>query len=382
MSLILRPESYWTATGGLVEVVAGLPVKAEADLLIERFFDTVDPICPIVPRGAFIAEVERFWALPDQIKHRHDPAQVALQFAIYANAAQEGALQADPDAQSAAALFYLSCCHQSLCISSYLNRCSLLTVQTTILICHFLISCNRIRDAWSISGIVQRQIYGLKLNRSVQDLVLSIDEDDVQVRLRLWQAAVLQDTLLSLSLKRPPSTTYYNISPHDLRPLQAASVPTEPSDVAYVRAIWRCTALVQETICIPQSCQQPLATDSAHKSQIVARFRKLRSEFEEPFCQTSPTRFDDLPPRLLCQMVTVASNYFYALVLLYIDKNPATGVRSDPASAIMAAHEGMTAFFALIRLSPGHMRVWAATHNRTYAMAVSASRLLAYTTDD
>jgi hypothetical protein len=50
-------------------------------------------------------------------------------------------------------------------------------------------------------------------------------------------------------------------------------------------------------------------------------------------------------------------------------------VHSDIRAAIQAAHEGMAAFFALVRLSPGHMRVWTAVHNRTYAMAVSCPRL-------
>ncbi|PPJ50485.1 hypothetical protein CBER1_06735 [Cercospora berteroae] len=323
-------QNYWTDAGGLVEVVASLPNRADAEVLIERYFDTVDPVYPIIVRDAFVADVERFWHLPDHGKHKHDPAQIALQFAVYANAAQDSTLREGSDVQLDMASFYLSCCHQSLCISSYLNRWSLLTVQTMILICHFMITNNRIADAWTISGIVQRQIYRLRLNCIPEDIGLQLDHDTVQVRLRLWQAAMLQDTLLCLRLKRPPSTTYFNVSHYDIQPFRTSN-----------------------------------------------EFRDLYAQFEEPFCQTAPSRFDHLPSRLLYQMVTVASTYFHALMFVFTDRNEKAGVRSDPSGAIRAAHEGMTAFFALIRLSPGHMRVWAAVHSRTYAMAAVIGTMLA-----
>ncbi|CAK1358574.1 unnamed protein product [Cercospora beticola] len=369
-------QNYWTDAGGLVEVVASLPNRSDAEVLIERYFDTVDPVYPIIARDAFVADVERFWHLPDHGKHRHDPAQIALQFAVYANAAQDSTLREGSDVQLDMASFYLSCCHQSLCISSYLNRWSLLTVQTMILICHFMITNNRIADAWTISGIVQRQIYRLRLNCIPDALGLHLDHETVQVRLRLWQAAMLQDTLLCLRLKRPPSTTYFNVSHYDIQSFRTSN-DYASSDVAYVRAMWQCSVLIQETICTPRSSHKPLCTDAAHRSQTVSRFRELYSRFEEPFCQTAPSRFDHLSPRLLYQMVTVASTYFHALMFVFTDRNEKAGVHGDPSGAIRAAHEGMTAFFALVRIAPGHMRVWAAVHSRTYAMAAVIGTMLA-----
>jgi hypothetical protein len=368
-------ENYWTDAGGLVEVVSSLPSRPEAEALIDRFFSSVDPIYPVVPRDVFVADIERFWQLTEHDKQRHDPAQIALQFAVYANGAYDSSLQTGHEAQLDTASFYLSCCHQSLCISSYLNRWSLMTIQTMILICHFMIATNRIADAWTISGIVQRQSYCLKLNRNPEDLGLRLEDETVQVRLRLWQAAMLQDTLLSLRLKRPPSTTYFNVSHHDLRPLQNLS-SHGLSDVAYARAMWQCSVLIQETVCSPLSDQQPLVTDAAHKSRVIARYRELYSRLEEPFCFTTPDRFDQLPPRLLYQMATVASTYFHALTLVFTERNEKGGAHADPCGAIRAAHEGMSAFFALVRLSTGHIRVWAAAHNRTYAMAAVIGTML------
>lgn len=355
--------------GGLVEVVTSLPSKPDADRLIERYFETVDPLYPIMSKHAFIADVERFWQLSDNDKHRHDPAQIALQFAVYANAMQDTSLQKGNEVQLSTAAFYLSCCHQTLCISNYLNRCSLLTIQTMILICHFMIASNRTADAWTISGIVQRQIYGLKLNRCPKELGLDMDVENIQIRLRLWQAAMLQDAQLSLRLRRPPSTTFFNVSHLDVQAFTGSALET-PRDVAYVRAMWQCSALIQETICSPQSCREPLVADASHRSHLISRYQDLYGEFEEPFCQTASTRFDNLAPRVLYQMVTVTTTYFHALMLLYIEKNDKAGVHSDPHGAIRAAHEGMTAFFAVLRISPGQIRVWAAAHSRVYAMAV------------
>jgi hypothetical protein len=75
-------------------------------------------------------------------------------------------------------------------------------------------------------------------------------------------------------------------------------------------------------------------------------------------------------------MATFTSIYFHALMLLLIERNDKTGLHSDVRAAIQAAHEGMAAFFALVRLSPGHMRIWTAVHNRTYAMAVNLPHFL------
>jgi hypothetical protein len=371
----LDAENYWSDAGGLVEVIASLPPKAEAEALIERFFAAVDPLYPIVSRDAFMADSENFWLLSDGAKHKYDPAQIALQFAVYANAVHDTSLQEGLEGQLNTATFYLSCCHQSLCISNYFNRCSLSTIQTLILVCHFLISSDRVADAWSISGIVQRQIYGLKLNRTPEGLSIdgesAANDDTFQVRLRLWQAAMSQDTLLSLRFGKPSSTTHFDVNPDHIRSLSSAPPDSASSDAAYVRAMWQCSTLIQETICHPRSKAQPLAVDATHRSHTVNRFRQVYAQFDKPFCQITSTRFDNQPPRLVLQMATLTSIYFHALMLLLIEKNDKTGLHSDIRGAVQTAHEGMAAFFALVRLSPGHLRVWTAVHNRTYAMAVS-----------
>ena len=77
-------HNYWTNAGGLAEVISVLPAKAQADILVERFFDCVDPIYPILMRSKFLASYETFWSMTPQEMAEYDPAQLALHFAIYA----------------------------------------------------------------------------------------------------------------------------------------------------------------------------------------------------------------------------------------------------------------------------------------------------------
>lgn len=36
--------NYWTCQGGLAEVISVLPEKIQADILLERYFECVDPV--------------------------------------------------------------------------------------------------------------------------------------------------------------------------------------------------------------------------------------------------------------------------------------------------------------------------------------------------
>lgn len=42
--------NYWTCQGGLAEVISVMPEKLQADILLERYFECVDPVYPMVHR--------------------------------------------------------------------------------------------------------------------------------------------------------------------------------------------------------------------------------------------------------------------------------------------------------------------------------------------
>ncbi len=43
-------SNYWTCAGGLSEVISVMPSKEQADILIAKYFDTVDGVYPFVHR--------------------------------------------------------------------------------------------------------------------------------------------------------------------------------------------------------------------------------------------------------------------------------------------------------------------------------------------
>ena len=55
-------SNYWTCQGGLPEVISVLPSKEQADILIAKYFEVVDPVYPFIHRRTFYADYERFWS--------------------------------------------------------------------------------------------------------------------------------------------------------------------------------------------------------------------------------------------------------------------------------------------------------------------------------
>lgn len=181
-----------------------------------------------------------------------------------------------------------------------------------ILICYFLISNNHISDAWTFSGMTQRQAYGLGPNRN-PDIVRPDDTfSQRQQRCRLWQATMFQDTSLSLYCEMPPGTAFHDIDPtclrcHDstidsqlespdssspLTELFISSVDeTQVNDVAFLRVMWEYATWSRAKICIPRALRRAIGTDAAHKVQLIAGFREMYSNWAPPFNSYSESRF-------------------------------------------------------------------------------------------
>jgi hypothetical protein len=57
-------RNFWSAEGGLDEVLFALPSRERAEILVTSFFKYVDPLYPIIPENQFRSRFEEFWALP------------------------------------------------------------------------------------------------------------------------------------------------------------------------------------------------------------------------------------------------------------------------------------------------------------------------------
>lgn len=347
-----------------------------------------------------MAEYECFWALPAQEQAASDPAHLALQFAIYA-CAVHFVDDISPDERASSAEFYISASHQALCLFSYLNRCSLATMQTMILICHFLINNNHVSDVWTFSGLTQRVAYGLGLHRKPEDWPMEDGFAAKSQRYRLWHAIMFHDTNLCIYTELPPATSYHDLDRSCLNEFDSdiginfmhssgisGSSPSieeqfdwertpqdfnTKKDIDYLQATWDFTQFAQRNICIPKALRRAVYRDAAHKEQLITEFRQLYQSWAWPFNTVDPNRLEGPNVRLILQSIWLTSVYFWLLMQMQMDTDPAAGVESNFDAAIEAAHEGLGAFFALIRICPSQADVWCANHTRAYDQAVSSA---------
>jgi hypothetical protein len=202
--------NYWTSRGGLTEVIGVLPAKGQADILVAKYFDAVDPVYPMVHRRNFYADYERFWSLPAEEKATVDPVLIGLHFVVYAMATQFIEMTSD-HGQAQIAEFYVSASQQALRLSSYLSKASVRTLQAMVLICYFLMNDNHASDAWAFGGLLVRQSYAMGLHRDPDIIVPRCSLSDKQQRRKLWQAVFFQDTFLTVLLKLPPTATFSDV---------------------------------------------------------------------------------------------------------------------------------------------------------------------------
>lgn len=156
--------NYWTCEGGLPEVISVLPDKLQADILINRYFECVDPVYPMLHRQTFYADYEQFWSQSRPRPEGIDAAFVALVFVILALGTQF-VTSTSPKERRQTAEFYASASNQALRMSSYLSTASIRSIQAMVLITYFLINDNHASDGWAFAGILMRQAYAMGLHR-------------------------------------------------------------------------------------------------------------------------------------------------------------------------------------------------------------------------
>lgn len=157
--------NYWTCEGGLPEVVSVLPDKIQADILLSRYFECVDPVYPMIHRQTFYADYEHFWQMSQSEKNQVDSSFVALIFVMLALGTQFVTTSTSPCERKQTAEFYASASNQALRIASYLSKASLRSIQAMVLIVYFLINDNHASDGWAFAGILIRQAYAMGLHR-------------------------------------------------------------------------------------------------------------------------------------------------------------------------------------------------------------------------
>ncbi|RDW79602.1 hypothetical protein BP6252_04240 [Coleophoma cylindrospora] len=368
--------NYWTCQGGLPETISVLPEKVQADILLERYFECVDPVYPMIHRQTFYADYEQFWSLPQPEKDRVDGAMVALIFAMLAMGTQFVTTTLPKERQQTAE-FYVSASHQSLRMSSYLNKASVRSVQAMVLITYFLINDNHASDGWAFAGILIRQAYAMGLHRDPNIVSPNASIFEKQIRRKLWQAVLLQDTFLTVLLSLPPSATHTDVNVEDLIDDSSSIAHSSPMDTAYIRGCWTLANLVQETICSPRSLDLPICSTVRQKHKLVADFRAVYRSLPDIFRSWDTESISTLAQsnkRIVRQTLFLTSNYHHNMMLLHSSSSPE--VPANVRGALEAAHEAIQAFFILYALFESEAKIWWVFNHRAFLEALCIGEML------
>jgi hypothetical protein len=381
-----------------------LPTKDQADTLVAKYFEAVDPVYPMLHKEAFYADYDTFWRLPQEEKCFADASLLALQFAIYALGAQFLQMESD-QARQQISEFYVSAAHQSLRLYPFLSRTSLRSIEAMVLMGYFLMNDNKATDAWAFSGILVKQSYAMGLHRDPDLIAPKASVMEKNQRRKVWQAVFFQDTFFTVLVKLPPTTTFSDVSIDSLNediiepdkevsiminPMSISAIAprqisppipppphtsaTTKSDTAYIRAMWRLAELVQRTICQPRALAQPLTTSNRQKTQLLATFHSLYSSVPSTLSDTRPQFFANLlakSPRVARQSLFLRSNYWHCVMLIQADSNDAAGVRCDVRGTLEAARIALSAFFDFWEGLRDDASVWWVFQHRAFEEAVS-----------
>lgn len=330
----------------------------------------------MIHRQTFYADYEHFWSLPQPEKDRIDGALVALIFAMLAMGTQFVTTTSAKERQQTAE-FYVSASHQSLRMSSYLNKASVRSIQAMVLITYFLINDNHASDGWAFAGILIRQAYAMGLHRDPNIVCPDASIFEKQVRRKLWQAVLLQDTFLTVLLSLPPSATHTDVNVDDLIDDSSSIAHSNPTDTAYIRGCWTLANLVQETICSPRSLDLPICSTPRQKSKLIADFRAVYRSFPDIFRSWDPTSISILcqsNKRIVRQTLFLTSNYFHNVMLLH--SGGSTEVPINVRGALEAAHDAIQSFFLLYALFESEAKVWWVFNHRAFLEALCIGNVL------
>lgn len=359
--------NHWTFQGKLIETIAFLPPLAQAQELLLQYFTSVDPIYPMIHRETFTAEFEHFWSLPPHEKETSDPDFVGLVFAMLALGSQFLSASQHVDSRFGSEL-YASAANQALQIFAYLSNTSVRSIQCMLLITYFLINDNHASDGWAFAGMIMRQAYAMGLHRDPDIVAPHATQSEKQIRRKLWQAVLQQDTFLTVLLSLPPSATHTDVDISELLD-DSTSIATS-SDCAYLRSCWCLANLVQESICSPRSLALPIANTLDQKAGLLTEFQAVHRSFPDLFRTWSNESIISLSynsPRITRQILFLSSNYWHNVMLLHASYSDEVPIDID--AALEASHEALRAFFLLYGLFANETRTWWNMNHRAFLEA-------------
>jgi hypothetical protein len=201
----------WGAIDCIPALLECLPSREELLNYLDAFEKRVQ-ICsfPHVPNEVTKTEVDRFLSDAKKNAEMH-PDMLALLFAALALGSQhcvfdksggkwvEGAMEKE----SRNGDIYIAASMQSLRMASFMNRPTLLAIQTLIMMGPYLTNSGRFLDAWTLFGTTVRLAQSIGLHRHPKVLDPAPPLRESMLRRTLWWWMLHMDQQYSMTLGRP-----------------------------------------------------------------------------------------------------------------------------------------------------------------------------------
>ena len=253
---------------------------------------------------------------------------------------------------------------------------------------HFLVNDNHVHDAWVFAGIMSRQSQVLQLNRDPKTVMPQASAYEKTMRLMLWTLIMFQDTGTSLFLKLPPNSIHTDITAESFLfsdeehhapppgpypgnyPIPMLDVESRKTDLQFLACVWQIGDFMQKNICVPRSLGQHICKSVQHRMRLVESFRSVWDSFPAPFSSRHPDRFMHNNPRLAKQLIYLSNNFYHPMMLILSDVNEAAGVEMDVFGTLEAAHEALSAFFAMHEMFSSDLNGFWAMQHRSFEVSV------------
>jgi hypothetical protein len=184
-----------------------LPPKADAQRLVERYFDFVAPTHRFLHRPTIERMLEEFYETQGDMRNKEEaPAKTALLLIIFAQsqaymppwaaAGQGNQFETDKSAR-----YYFAAEHQ---LAKERGAVRLTSVQARLGQCFYLLTQSRINHCWSLFGTTAHLALAIGLNRGRRgDHSGVVDYIELESRRRLFWSAYVLDKYLAAALGRP-----------------------------------------------------------------------------------------------------------------------------------------------------------------------------------
>ncbi|KAF2478204.1 uncharacterized protein BDR25DRAFT_330733 [Lindgomyces ingoldianus] len=179
-----------------------LPPKADAQRLVERYFDFASPTHRFLHRPSIEKMLQEFYETMGDMRNKEDaPAKTALLLIIFAQAQAYMPPGSKTGSTDTSARYFFAADHQ---LSKERGAIRLASVQARLGQCFYLLTQSRINHCWSLFGTMAHLALAIGLHRGRRcEPSGTLDYIELESRRRLFWCAYTLDKYLAAALGRP-----------------------------------------------------------------------------------------------------------------------------------------------------------------------------------